>query len=185
MTETLASAVRYVDLSRQQTQQLPLQQLPSVPAQQHQPILQDFRTPQRPMHQAQQQPPQYAQDHAMALQLAQQLNRPTTETERRHFFTTLQGCYPDFTGSSCPPPAPTYATLTVRRTRTATVITDGIIAGAAAAGIPSFSTTTVQSPTVSTPQMASTPTTQPADASQNMYSFIRDMIQDGDETTSY
>ncbi|XP_053373935.1 uncharacterized protein LOC128546702 [Mercenaria mercenaria] len=180
MTETLASAVRYVDLSREQTKQLPPQQLPSVPAQQHQPILQDFRTPQRPMHQAQQQPPQYAQDHA------QQLNPPTTETERRHFFTTLQGCYPDFTGSSCPPPAPTYATLTVRRTPTATVTTDGIIAGAAAAaGIPSFSTTIVQSPTVSTPQMASTPTTQPADASQNMSSFMRDMIQDGDETTSY
>lgn len=152
MTETLASALRYVDLSRQQTQQLPLQQLPSVPAPQHQPILQDFMTPQRPMHQAQQQPPQYAQDHAMALQLAQQLNPPTTETERRHFFTTLQGCYPDFNGSSCPPPAPTDATLTVRRTSTATVTTDGIIAGAAAAaGIPSFSTTTVQSPIVSTP----------------------------------
>lgn len=99
MTETLASALRYVDLSRQQTQKLPPQQLSSVPAQQHQPILQDFMTPQRPMHQAQQQPPQYAQDHAMALKLAQQLNPPTTETERRHFFTTLQGCYPDFNGS--------------------------------------------------------------------------------------
>lgn len=31
MTETLASALRYVDLSRQQTQQLPLQQLPYPP----------------------------------------------------------------------------------------------------------------------------------------------------------
>lgn len=122
----------------------------------------------------------------MALQLAQQLNPLTTETERRHFFTTLQGYYPDFNGSSCPPPAPTYATLTVRRTPTATVTTDGIIAGAAAAaGIPSFSTTTVQSPSVSTPQMASTPTTQPADASQNMSSFMRHMIQDDDKTTSY
>lgn len=138
-------------------------------------------TPQRPMHQAQQQSPQYAQDHAVALQL----NPPTTETERRHFFTTLQSCYPDFNGSSCPPPAPTYATLTARRTPTATVTTDGIIAGAAAAGIPSFSTTTVQSPTVSTPQMASAPTTQPADASQNLSSFMRHMIQDDDKTTSY
>lgn len=186
MTETLASALRYVDLSRQQTQKLPPQQLSSVPAQQHQPILQDFMTPQRPMHQAQQQPPQYAQDHAMALKLAQQLNPPTTETERRHFFTTLQGCYPDFNGSSCPPPAPTYATLTARRTPTATVTTDGIIAGAAAAaGIPSFSTTTVQSPTVSTPQMASAPTNQPADTSQNLSSFMRHMIQDDNKTTSY
>lgn len=35
MTETLASALRYVDLSRQQTQKLPPQQLSSVPAQQH------------------------------------------------------------------------------------------------------------------------------------------------------
>ena len=112
----------------------------------------------------------------MALQLAHQLNPPTTETERRHFFTTLQDCYPDFTGPSIPPPAPNYATLTVRRTPTATVTIDGIIAGAAAAGIPSFSTNIVQSPTVSTTQMASTPTTQPADASQNMSSFMRDMM---------
>lgn len=35
MTETLATALRYVDLSRQQTQKLPPQQLSSVPAQQH------------------------------------------------------------------------------------------------------------------------------------------------------
>ena len=73
-----------------------------------------------------------------------------------------QGCFPEITGSLCPPPAPNYATLTVQRTPTATVTTDGIIAGAAA-GISSFSTNTAQSPTVSTPQLASTATTQPAD----------------------
>ena len=50
MTEALSFALRYVDPSMQQTQQLPTQQLPSVPAQQHQPVPQNFMTPQRPMH---------------------------------------------------------------------------------------------------------------------------------------
>jgi hypothetical protein len=69
---------------------------------------------------------------------------PYTETESRHNFITLQGCYPDFTGSLCSLPDPTYAIQTVRRTPIATVTTLGIITGAAsAAGILSLSSATV------------------------------------------